>query len=209
MPVDKLFNSPQEALACLSDGQVIGVSGFEGQGEPIALLRELSKMNIQKLTLLFDFPTSISSEGASVLYDLCLSGRVQEVITCNRASEYVGVSSELVDKVKLTFVERNLLAEQLRVIGAGLGSVEFVRPSENAMRYEGIRLDVALIKGFQSDHLGNTVYQGTSRNWSPVMAMAARITIAESDSYVEPGVIDPEGIITPGIYINRIVCVNS
>ena len=103
-------------------------------------------------------------------------------------------------------IDRNLIAEKLRITGAGLAGVEFIRPLDGNQQVEGIRLDVALIKGLKSDDLGNVIYLGTQRNWSPVMAMAARITIAEVTEFVPAGKIDPEGIITPGIYINRIIC---
>ena len=206
MPIDKLYQSAEEALACLKNGDVVGISGFEGHGEPTTLLHGLNQLNLEHLTLVFDLPIMQYSLGENIISEMCKSGKVDTLITTNAPQNPQFENYGSLKKIVVEVLDRNLIAERLRVIGAGLGSVEFMRPTAYNKQHEGIRLDVALIKGLQTDHLGNTIYEGTKRNWSPVMAMAARITIAESDSYVEAGSIDPEGIITPGIYVNRVVC---
>ena len=206
MPVDKLYNSGKEALSCISDGDVVGVSGFEGLGEPDSLLRELSVMNVKNLKLVYDFPVTRNSAGADLITSMCANGKVERLISCNIPEKFQSSESGRLGNCFLEIIDRNLIAEKLRITGAGLAGVEFIRPLDGNQQVKGIRLDVALIKGLKSDDLGNVIYLGTQRNWSPVMAMAARITIAEVTEFVPAGEIDPEGIITPGIYINRIIC---
>ena len=112
------------------------------------------------------------------------------------------------------------LAERLRAAGAGIGGI-FVpvgrgtrfAESKETRSINGVecvfepplRADFALIRGYATDHLGNLVYSGSQRGWNAVMATAARITIVEADTIGEPGTIDPELVVTPGIYVNRIV----
>jgi 3-oxoadipate CoA-transferase alpha subunit len=112
------------------------------------------------------------------------------------------------------------LAERLRAGGAGLGGIflptgvgtRFGEGKESRMFgsqeciFESpLRADFALLRGHAADTLGNLVYRGNSRNWGPVMAMAAEVTVAEVDQVCEPGGLDPEAVITPGIFVNRIV----
>ena len=150
-----------------------------------------------------------NTKGMDVIVSLCEQTKVDKVITSNLPDYLYNHQTCGLRNAEIEFIDRNVIAEMLRVTGAGLGTVEFLRSSDMSFRHEGIKLDVGLIRGSQSDHLGNTIYSGSNRNWSPVIAMAARTTVVEVDSYVPIGSIDPEGIITPGIYVNRIVMANQ
>ena len=123
-------------------------------------------------------------------------------------------------KLELQIVPQGVLAERLRAGGAGIGGVflptgagtRFAEGKE-MRRFDGkdhvlesaLKADFALLKAQTADTLGNMVYQGTGRNWNPTMAMAAAVTVAEVDQVLEPGGIDPETVITPAIFIDRLV----
>ena len=124
------------------------------------------------------------------------------------------------DKIEAELVPQGTLAERLRAGGAGIGG--FYTPTgvgtqiaegketriidgKEYLLETGLRADYCLIRGFKADTLGNVVYKGTSRNFNSVMAPAAAVTIVEVDEIVAPGDLDPELIVTPGIYVSRVV----
>jgi len=151
--------------------------------------------------------------------------QVRKAITSWAGSSYVGIESPLeravkAGEVELELVSQGTLAERIRAGGAGLGG--FYSPVGVGTVYEDgkekrniqgrdylfelpLKADFAFVRAHKADMLGNLVYRGSSRSYNPLMATAARITIAEVDEIVEPGDLDPEAVITPGIFVKRIV----
>ncbi|MSQ06679.1 MAG: CoA transferase subunit A [Dehalococcoidia bacterium] len=224
MAKGKVYPSAEQALADIFDGAVVLVGGFAGQGVPEALLEALSRQAVKDLTCICSpaMPRGRQSSGFDVAR-LVASGRVSKVIT--PLLEYPGANSVLeqqrrAGQLTVEVVPQGVLAERLRAGGAGLGGVFL--PNGAGTRFEEgketrefdgqravlelpIRADFALVRAQTADLFGNLIYQGDARNWGPVMAMAAAITIAQVDRVVEPGGLDPERVITPGIFVHRII----
>ena len=221
-PHKKLYPSPQAALADVSDGSVLLVAGFAGHGVPESLLRELRVMGVRGLTCICQGAWSTNPETFDVA-QLVASGQVDKLVA--PIPFYPGMSAPVEERWKSGLLEievipQGVLAERLRAGGAGLGGVflpngvgtrfqmsKEVRPfNEIDHLFEpALRADFALLRAATADTLGNLVYRGIQRNWNPVMAMAANVRIVEVDQVCEPGGLDPELVITPGIFINRIV----
>ncbi len=224
MAQEKVYASPETALADVFEGAVILVSGFAGCGVPVRLLRGLADCGVGELTCIFshDVPSGAATALTGVA-QLVANGQIRRLIS---PLPFVpgagGVVAERwqAGALEIEVVPQGILAERLRAGGAGLGGVflptgvgtrfEIGRekrsfPGGEALLEPPLQADFALLKAAVADTLGSVVYQGTGRNWAPVMAMAARITIAEADRIVAPGGLDPEAIITPGIFVNRIV----
>jgi 3-oxoadipate CoA-transferase alpha subunit len=228
---EKVYPSAQAALAGVFDGAVVLVSGFAGEGVPEALLEALSRMEVRGLTCICSpaLPPGQAASGFDVP-QLVATGRVRRLISPMPA--YPGTDSpveqgRISGQLAVEVVPQGVLAERLRAGGAGLGGVflhtgagtRFEAGIENgetgkeAREFGGrravlelpIRADFALVRAEAADALGNLVYRGAGRNWGPVMAMAAAVTIAQVDRIVEPGGLDPERVITPGIFVHRIV----
>ena len=218
----KVFDSPAAALSGLSDGATLLISGQNGIGVPESLIRAVIESPARDLTCISQgaWPHGAESVG---LADLVESGKVSKLITSLGFSpNQPGPVKQLWEagQLQVEIVPQGVLAEQLRAGGAGLGGV-FI-PDGVGTRFqdgqelrkfngrdhifrEAIRADFALLRADAADLVGNLTYRGTQRNWNPPMAMAARISIAEVDEIFEPGGIDPELVITPGIFVNRIV----
>ena len=221
---EKVYPSVEAALAGVFDGAVVLVSGFAGEGVPHALLEALSRMAVRGLTCICSpaLPPGQASRGFDVP-QLVASGKVRRLIS--PLPVYPGTDSpveqrRLSGQLEVEVVPQGVLAERLRAGGAGLGGV-FLHTGagtrfgegKEAREFDGrravlelpIRADFALVRAEAADTLGNLVYRGGGRNWGPVMAMAAAVTIAQVDGLVEPGGLDPERVITPGIFVHRIV----
>jgi 3-oxoadipate CoA-transferase alpha subunit len=226
-----VYPSPEAAVADIFDGAVVLIAGFAASGWPDNLLKALQGSPVQGLTLVFqglwhDFRgQDRTGEG---LTGLISCGKVSKLISplpYYPLDNGAGRGGLVEDRwrsggLEIQAVPQGVLAERLRAGGAGLGGV-FI-PSGSGTRFaEGkevrsfggrnhvfepaLRADFALLRGHRADTLGNLVYQATDRNWNPSMAMAAAVSIAEVDEIVEPGEVDPELVITPGIFVNRIV----
>ena len=224
MAQGKVYPTTQAALSDLSEGAVILVSGFAGRGVPAGLLRGLLDGGVGGLTCIYSAsPQPNDRDTAAGIIQLVANGQVRKLISpLPFAPGQGGVIEERwqAGVLEIETVPAGTLAERLRAGGAGIGGVFL--PAGSGDRFAGdkerrtfgngdaalempIRADYALIRVLAADTLGSVIYEGTGRNWGPVMAMAARITIAEADRIVEPGGLDPEAIITPGIFVNRIV----
>ena len=234
MAQEKVYAAPATALADISEGAVILVSGFAGCGVPARLLQGLADSGVGGLTCIFShasiFPDAWGPAGgegggsdAPGLAQLVANGQVRKLISplpFTPGSGGIITERWQAGDLEIEVVPQGILVERLRAGGAGIGGVflptgigvRFETGKEKRSFQQGeallelpLKADFALIKVAAADTLGSVIYAGTTRNWAPVMAMAARITVAEADRIVEPGGLDPEAIITPGIFVNRIV----
>ncbi len=228
MAQGKVYDSFQAALADLEDGATVLVSGFGGYGMAAGLLDCLAEMGKGDLTLVYSAgPPLPDGQGGGSNSDpvarLVANGQVRKLITSLPFAVGDGGSVQerwQSGKLEIEVVPQGVLVERLRAGGAGIGGVFL--PTPVGTRFEAskekrsfaqgdavlelpLKADYALIRVVAADTLGNANYGGSARNWGPAMAMAARITVAEADQIVEPGDLDPEGIISPGIFVNRIV----
>jgi len=218
----KVYPSAQAALEGISNGASVLVAGFAGAGVPETLLRGLADTGASELTLICQ-GTWVPESGKFGIADLVAAGQVKKMVSpLPFHPEHGGPVKELWQsgKLELEVVPQGVLAERLRAGGAGIGGVFL--PTGDATRFtEGkelrpfggkehvlefaLKADVALLRAKEADTLGNLVYEGTGRNWNPIMAMAGAETIAEVDRVVDPGGIDPESVITQAIFIDRLV----
>ena len=228
MAQEKVYASPETALADVFEGAVILVAGFAGCGVPRRLLQGLADRGVGGLTCIFSHDAPASEQGdepaaSASVAQLVDKGLVRKLISpLPFAPGAGGVVEERWQSgaLEIEIVPQGILAERLRAGGAGLGGVflptgvgtRFERGREKrsfqwgeALLESPLKADFALLSVAAADTLGSVVYQGTGRNWAPVMAMAARVTIAEADRIVEPGGLNPEAIITPGIFVNRVI----
>ena len=216
--INKVVSSPEAALADVSDGATIMIGGFGNAGMPSALIDALIAQGARDLTIV----NNNAGNGETGLAALLATGRVRKII-CSFPRQ---VDSQVFDalyragRIELELVPQGNLAERIRAAGAGIGG--FFTPTgygtELALGKETreiggrmyvlespIHADVALIKAETGDRWGNLVYRKTARNFGPVMAMAAKRTIASVHRIVELGEIDPEHIVTPGIFVHHVV----
>ena len=231
MPFRKVYDSAAAAIADLGDGATVLAGGASPHSEPSGLLYALLASGVRELTVVCDFADGDGSE-SDRMGQLVAAGVITRLI----APAVPGASAETLrqlgasDSLTIETVPRGVLAERLRAAGAGIGGV-FV-PAASARSDAGataadhhletrtingiecvllppLRADFALLRADCADTMGNLAYRGAQRGWNAVMAAAARISIAEADTIGEPGAIDPELVITPGIYVNRIVAANA
>jgi 3-oxoacid CoA-transferase subunit A len=230
----KVYASGVEAIADLPDGAVVMIDGFAGPGGmPHYLLVSLRDHGAKNLTLIsntagiarvvnFGTPPGKLAIDHSLLIE---NNQVKKAIASYPVSPSASNPSafELAyrrGEVDLELVPQGTLAERLRAGGAGVAA--FFTPTGAGTRIaegkesrvidgkeyvleRGLRADFCLIRGYKADTMGNVVYKGTSRNFNSVMAPAARTTVVEVDEILEPGQIDPEAIVTPGIFVSRVV----
>ena len=223
---DKVCSSPAAALEGISQGATVFVAGFAGGGWPRTLLEALHSAGVDLLTIVCQgLAPDLNGDGhgPKALEELVAAGRVAKLVSPLPFIPGGGGAVEAqwrAGDLELEVIPQGTLAERIRAAGAGLGGVYL--PAGPGTRFaEGkevksiggrehvleppLRADFALLQGHAADTLGNTVYQSTQRNWNPVMAMAAQTTVIEVDEIVEPGALDPETVITPGIFVDRIV----
>ena len=221
MPTDKLVSSPAEAVADIPDGAFVMVAGYGHPGTPKRLVEALLDKGVRDLTCICGPLYGRDPE----LYDaakLADRGRVKRLVTSPPVhSDTLGPLMRMwkEHEMDMEMVEEGTLVERIRAAGAGLGGVFVpVRVAGpitrliDGRRYvleEPIRADFALLRAHQADTLGNLVYRRSQRNWNPIMAASADVTIAEVDEVVEPGKLDGELIITPGIYVDRLVPISG
>ena len=218
----KVYSSARSALDGITNGATVLVAGFAGSGVPESLLRGLAATGASELTLICQ-GTWLPQDGVFGIADLVAAGRVKKMVSpMPFHPESGGPVKELWEagKLELEVIPQGIMAEKLRAGGAGIGGVFLptgagtrftegreLRPfdgREHVLEF-ALKADFALLRAKSADTLGNMVYEGTSRNWNPIMAMAAAVTVAEVDQVVEPGGIDPEFVITQAIFIDRLV----
>lgn len=218
--INKRFDSPAQAVADIPDGATVLVGGFGAAGSPIELLHALIDQGAKNLTVVNN-NTGSGNVGLAALIE---HGRVAKMICSfpRTANSSVFPDKYRAGEIELELVPQGTLAERIRAGGAGIPAFYTatavgtrLAEGKESRQFEGrdfvleygLRADFALIKCQQADRLGNLVYNKTARNFSPIMATAARTTIVQSESLVEAGDIDPETVITPAVYVDRIVLV--
>jgi 3-oxoadipate CoA-transferase alpha subunit len=220
--IDKIEPNARRALAGLTDGMTVMIGGFGGAGQPNHLINALIDCDVGELTVI----NNNAGNGDAGLAALLLAGRVRKIV-CSFPRQ---VDSHVFDKlyrekrIELELVPQGNLAERIRAAGAGIGAffsptgfgTELTRGRETR-RIDGrdyvlelpLHADFALISALDGDRWGNLTYRKTARNFGPVMAMAAKTTVAQVKNVVELGALDPETVITPGIFVQKVVPVTE
>ncbi|MBI2908039.1 MAG: CoA transferase subunit A [Chloroflexi bacterium] len=231
MPIDKVVATFKEAVADVPEGAVIMIGNFAGPGgTPYFLIHALRDQGARDLTIIANTAGGI---GLTLDYDdhriLFENHQVKKVIASfpfsTSASKPTAAEKQiLTGEVELEIVPQGTLSERIRAAGAGIAAfytptgVETVIEKGKERRWfdgrpylleRALTADYALIRAYKADRMGNLVYRGTARQFNPIMATAAKITIAEVDEIVEIGELDPEVIVTPGIFVNRIIKVKE
>lgn len=220
--INKISNTVLEAVAGVADGSVIMIGGFGGAGMPSELIDGLISQGARDLVIV----ANNAGNGDYGLAALLKAKRVRKIICSfpRQADSYVFDSLYRSGEVELELVPQGNLAERIRAQGAGIGA--FFTPTgygtelakgKETRQIDGkhyvlefpIPADFSLIKAHKGDRWGNLVYRKAARNFGPIMAMAAKTTIAQVDEIVELGGLDPEHIITPGIFVKRLVKVGG
>jgi 3-oxoadipate CoA-transferase, alpha subunit len=216
--INKIVQTMAEAMAGVPDGAVVLVGGFGSIGQPNALIEGLIEQGAKDLTVV----ANNSGVGYIGLAKLLDTGRVRKIV-CSfpRTSDPV-VFERLwrEGKIELECVPQGTMAERMRAAGAGIPA--FYTPTAvgtklaagkeereiNGRKYileEALHGDVALVEAWEADRWGNLTYNSSARNFNPVMATAAKLTIVQSQHVVELGALDPEKIATPGIFVDRVL----
>jgi 3-oxoacid CoA-transferase subunit A len=214
--MDKVLPHVEAAVALVPDEASIMVGGFGLCGIPENLIRALHARGTKRLTLISN-NAGVDEFGLGVLLR---SRQVKKMI-----STYVGENKEferqyLSGEIEVELVPQGTFSERIRAGGAGIGGF-FTPTAYGTIVAEGketrvidgkpyvleppLRADFAFVKAWKGDRTGNLIYRRTARNFNPVMATAARVTIAEVEELVEPGQIDPDHVVTPGIFVRHVV----
>ncbi len=218
--IDKMVPSAAAALADVPDGATVMIGGFGTAGLPDELTQALLDQGARELTVV----NNNAGNGDTGLAALLAAGRVRKIICSfpRQADSHHFDRLYRAGKIELDLVPQGSLAERIRAAGAGIGG--FFTPTgygtdlakgKETRQIDGrmyvlespIHADFALIKAERSDRWGNLTYRMTARNFGPVMAMAARTTVASVHEVVELGALDPEAVVTPGIFVRRVVCI--
>jgi 3-oxoadipate CoA-transferase alpha subunit len=220
--IDKRVGSLVEAVAGIEDGATVLVGGFGNSGIPVELVHALLDQGTRDLTLV----TNNAGSGDSDVAALLREHRVRKII-CSypRTSGSIWFEERYrAGEIELELVPQGTLSERMRAAGAGLGGF-FTPAGADSLLAEGkeVRIingrrqvfeepllgDVALIKAKKADRWGNLVYSTAARNFGPTMATAATLTVVQVREFVELGDLDPECIVTPGIFVDRVVQVEA
>lgn len=216
--LDKRMDSPAEAVADIHDGATVLISGFGFPGVPVELLHALLDQGARELTIV----TNNAGTGETDIAALIRERRVRKVIaTYPRSKGSVWFERRYLDgELELELVPQGTMSERIRAAGAGLGGF-FTPTGADTRLAEGkeVRIidgrkyvleyplpgDFALIKADRADRWGNVTYHSSARNYGPSMATAAACTIVQVREFVELGELDPECVVTPGIFVDRVV----
>jgi len=216
--INRIVQSMAEALAGIRDGAIVLIGGFGSIGQPNALIDGLIEQGARDLTVV----ANNAGVGHTGLARLLETGRVRKII-CSypRTSDPVVFESLYREgRIELEVMPQGTMAERMRAAGAGIPA--FYTPTSvgtklaegkelrefSGRQYvleEALAGDVALIEAWEADRWGNLTYRSSARNFNPVMATAAALTIAQAQHIVELGALDPEKIVTPGIFVDRVV----
>ena len=216
--LDKIFDSPQAALADVRDGATVLIGGFGGAGVPDELIDVLIAQGAKDLTIV----NNNAGNGEIGVAALLKAGRVRKIICSypRQVDSHHFQALYRAGKIELEIVPQGTLSERMRAAGAGIGG--FYTPTgygTDLAKGKETRVingrghvfesplsgDVALVKAEKGDRWGNLVYRKSARNFGPTMATAAKCTVAQVYEIVELGALDPEVIVTPGIYVTRVV----
>ncbi|AEC18741.1 putative 3-oxoadipate CoA-transferase subunit A [Pusillimonas sp. T7-7] len=220
--ISKIFDSMRAGLADVPDGATIMVGGFGLAGQPKELIDALLEQGAKDLVII----NNNAGNGDTGLAALLAAGRVRKIICSfpRQSDSHVFDGLYRAGKIELELVPQGNLAERIRAAGAGIGG--FYTPTgagtplaegKEQRRINGrdylleypLQADYALIKALRADRWGNLVYRKTARNFGPIMATAARIAVAQVDNIVELGELDPEAIVTPGLFVQRVIATGA
>ncbi len=209
--------TPAEAVADIPDGASVMIGGFGGAGAPVELVHALLDQGARHLTVI----NNNAGTGQVGLAALIRDRRVDKIICSypRTSDSRVFTEAYMAGEIELELVPQGTLIERIRAAGAGIPA--FFTPTsvgtpladgKQAQTIDGrdcvletwLKADYALVKADRADHLGNLTYRLSARNFGPNMCMAAKTTIIQAREVVAPGMIDPEHVITPGIYVDRI-----
>lgn len=216
--IDKTSASLMEALSKIKDGSTIMIGGFGTVGQPAELIYGLVELGVKDLVII----NNNASNGDYGLARLLKAGAVRKIMCSfpRQADSYIFDELYYAKKIELELIPQGNLACRIQAAGMGLGPIytptgfgTLLAEGKPTLNYEGkdyvlenpIRADFALIKAQQGDRWGNLVYHKAARNFGPIMAMAADSTIAQVNEVVELGRLDPEHIITPGIFVQHVI----
>lgn len=216
--INKITDTIAEALSGIQDGATVLIGGFGTSGNPVELIDGLIAHGARDLTIV----NNNAGNGETGLAALLKSGQVRKIICSfpRQVDSWVFDDLYRSGKIELELVPQGNLAERMRAAGAGIGAffcptaygTELAQGKEtreiNGKHYVleyPIYGDVALIKAEKGDRWGNLTYRMSARNFGPVMATAAKFTVATVHEVVELGALDPEAIVTPGIYVSKVV----
>jgi 3-oxoadipate CoA-transferase alpha subunit len=216
--IDKISDSLAAAVADVHDGATVMIGGFGNAGMPAALIDALIEQGARDLTIV----NNNAGNGETGLAALLKARRVRKIICSfpRQADSHHFDALYKAGEIELELTPQGNLAERIRAAGAGIGG--FFTPTgfgtllaegketrlidgRNYVLESPIHADFALIKALRGDRWGNLVYRKTARNFGPIMAMAAKCTIAQVSEVVALGELDPENIVTPGIFVQRVV----
>ena len=216
--IDKIIATLEEAVADVHDGATVMIGGFGNAGMPAALIDVLIAQGARDLTIV----NNNAGNGDTGLAALLKAKRVRKIICSfpRQSDSHVFDALYRAGQIELELTPQGNLAERIRAAGAGIGGF-FTPTGYGTLLAEGketrlingrnyvleapIHADFALIKALCGDRWGNLVYRKTARNFGPIMAMAAKCAIAQVSEIVELGELDPEVIVTPGIFVKRVV----
>jgi len=208
--------SLEEAISKIENGMTIMVGGFIGCGAPDQLLEAVCEKETKELTVIANDTGILGDAMSQLIVKHCASKLIATHIGTNKETGRQMTTGEL--DVKL--VPQGTLVEQIRAAGAGLGGIltptgigTMIEDGKQKLVVDGheyllelpIRANVALLRAHKADKAGNLVYRRAARNFNPLMAMAADLVIAEVDHIVEVGEIDPDEVMTPGIFVDYLV----
>jgi 3-oxoacid CoA-transferase subunit A len=214
--MNKVLGSADEAVALVHDGATLMVGGFGLCGVPEGLITALHRRGTRGLTVISN-NAGVDEFGLGILLR---SRQIRKMV-----SSYVGENREferqfLSGELEVELVPQGTFSERIRAGGAGIGGFftptgygTLVAEGKETREIDGrwyvlerpLVADFAFVKAHRADHTGNLVYRKTARNFNPMMATAARVTIAEVEHLVEPGAIDPDTVVTPGIFVRHVV----
>ena len=214
--MNKVWESSDAAVADIFDGATVMVGGFGLCGVPENLIAAVVRMGAKRLHTISN-NMGVDGFGMGLLLEAgMIASHVGSYVGENKLLETRMLAGEL----NVSLIPQGTLAERIRAGGAGVpafytpaGVGTAVAEGKEVREFDGkeylleraLTADFALVRAWRGDRLGNLIYRKTARNFNPMMATAAKVTIAEVEELVEPGQIDPDAVVTPGIYVKRIV----
>jgi 3-oxoadipate CoA-transferase alpha subunit len=216
--INKIVQTMADAVAGIRDGAVVLLGGFGNIGQPHALLDGLIEQGAKDLTVVSN-NAGVGRTGLARLLDL---GRVRKIVCSYPRTADPVVFEELyrAGRIELEIVPQGTMAERIRAAGAGIpafytatavgtklaaGKEERQINGRKYLLEESLPGDVALVEAWEADRWGNLTYRSSGQNFNPIMATAAQLTIVQAQHVVDLGALDPEKVMTPGIYVNRVV----
>jgi 3-oxoadipate CoA-transferase alpha subunit len=216
--INKFAQNIADAMAGIRDGAVVLLGGFGSIGQPAALIDGLIEQGAKELTVVSN-NAGVGRTGLARLLDL---GRVRKIVCSFPRTADPVVFEELyrAGRIELEIVPQGTMAERIRAAGAGIpafftataagtklaaGKEEREIAGRKYLLENALGGDVALVEAWEADRWGNLTYRSSARNFNPIMATAAKLTIAQAQHIVDLGALDPEKIVTPGVYVTRVL----